>query len=397
MATGRKWSGRGKAGVKTISMLHDTEEAVRELFDNMGSGVAIYEPVRNGRDFVFRDINKAGERISNVRKGDVVGKSVVKVFPSIKKMGLFGVFQSVWRTGKPRRHPVSLYEDRRLSQWVENYVYRLPLGYIVAVYDDVTDGKLAEEKILKRDARIEALFEAIPDMIFIFNGAGVFTGFKPVKKYREYSFPAHFLGKRVSRVFPRDVGRKFMSHIRGALESGLERVFEYRLRQGSELVYFEARFVVSGVDEVLAIVRDVTERRRVEDELRFAAELLDSATDSIFLHDLDGNFVYVNQTACKLRGYSREELLSMNLHDLDVPEYAKKIKSHMRGLVRCGEAIFETAQYRKDGSVLPMEVHSKIIERDGVKLVLSVSRDITDRKIIEELLEKSRKDFKGLS
>lgn len=140
--------------------LRESEERFRQLFDSMSSGVAVYAAKNDGEDFIFTDINKSGERISQVKKEQVVGKSVLWLFPGVKKIGLFDVFKQVWKTGKPMRHPVSLYKDERIAQWVENYVYKLPSGEIAAMYDDVTEQKKMEEEARKRLKELEIIYKA---------------------------------------------------------------------------------------------------------------------------------------------------------------------------------------------------------------------------------------------
>src|SRR5690606_5049254 len=127
--------------------LKQSEARFRNLFSNMSAGVAIYGVVEDGKDFIFREINPAVERIENVRRVDVIGKSVLEVFPGVKEFGLFEVFQRVWRTGIPEQHPVSEYRDGRISGWRENTIYRLPSGEVVSIYEDVTGKKQAEEAI----------------------------------------------------------------------------------------------------------------------------------------------------------------------------------------------------------------------------------------------------------
>jgi len=127
--------------------LTQKEAMYRGLFDNMSGGVAVYEAVNDGQDFIFKDFNKAGEEIENTKRETLLGRKVTEVFPGVTEFGLFEVFQRVWRTGIPELHPVSLYKDNRLMGWRENYVYKLPTGEIVAVYNDVTERKIAEEKI----------------------------------------------------------------------------------------------------------------------------------------------------------------------------------------------------------------------------------------------------------
>jgi PAS domain S-box-containing protein len=134
-----------------------SEARFRGLFENMSSGVAVYEAKGGGEDFIFKDINKAVERIEKVRREDVVGKSVMGAFPGVRDFGLFEVLQRVYRTGKPERFPATLYEDERISGWRENYVFRLPSGEVVAVYDDITERKQAEDEINRKSSVLEAI------------------------------------------------------------------------------------------------------------------------------------------------------------------------------------------------------------------------------------------------
>ncbi|MBL7152596.1 MAG: PAS domain S-box protein [Phycisphaerae bacterium] len=136
-------------------VLVKSEDRFRQLLDNMSSGVAVYEARDDGQDFVFVDFNHAGERINDIKREDLIGKSVLEVFPGVKDFGLFDVFQEVWRTGEPEHYPVSFYEDERIAGWRENYVYKLPSGEIVAVYDDITERKQAEEQLWRTRAELE--------------------------------------------------------------------------------------------------------------------------------------------------------------------------------------------------------------------------------------------------
>lgn len=142
------------------------------------------------------------------------------------------------------------------------------------------------------------------------------------------------------------------------------------------------------IESIAADIGGIISRLRIERDLLLKAQLLDNSTDSIFLHDTEGNFIYVNERAHKDLGYTRDELLNINLHDLDLPEYAKLIDSRMADLGRTGEADFESAHFRKDGSVMPVEVHVRMIKMDGRDLILNATRDITERKKAEEELKK---------
>ena len=176
-----------------------------------------------------------------------------------------------------------------------------------------------------------------------------------------------------------------------ALDKGIQKVDELFQKKNGERFWVEITATPARRDGefkyYLANWVDITERKRAEETLEFSAKLLDSASDSIYVSDLDGNLIYVNETAYRSRGYSKEEMLSMNLNQLNVPEYAKLIKPRMQEMMREGQATFETAHFRKDKSIIPIEAHIRLIETGGKKLLLNIARDITERKQAEERVE----------
>jgi len=142
--------------------LKEYQAKFRALFDNVSSGVAIYETRNEGEDFVFVDFNPAAEEIEHIKKEELIGKSVAEVFPGVKEFGLLEVFQRVYKTGTPEHLPISIYKDERIAGWRENYIYRLPSGQIVAVYDDVSARKRNELMTRMTDQ----CFKAIADYTY---------------------------------------------------------------------------------------------------------------------------------------------------------------------------------------------------------------------------------------
>lgn len=162
-------------------------------------------------------------------------------------------------------------------------------------------------------------------------------------------------------------------------------------RKDGSLVYFEVQTIlieVEGRKVIASYSRDITDRRRAEDELRFKSFLLDNASDTIIVHDFDGNIIYVNDTACQHAGYTKKELLNMRLQDLVASGRGKLEKEHTRMLFNNGRAVFELVHKRKDGSVVPVEVHTRIIELGEKKVVAGIARDISERKKAEKAIKR---------
>lgn len=147
-------------------------------------------------------------------------------------------------------------------------------------------------------------------------------------------------------------------------------------------------------------IKDITDRKRSEEELKFRALLLDSASDSVFVLHPDGRFIYVNEAAYKSRGYTKDELMAMHLEDLDSPESFAKVPGRVKTLFEKGSITFEAEHKRKDGSFMPVEVSARLIEHKGEQVIISTTRDLTERNRTQEelarykfFLDKASEDF----
>lgn len=134
-----------------------------------------------------------------------------------------------------------------------------------------------------------------------------------------------------------------------------------------------------------------SEQRLIESENRYR-KIFESANDGIIIHDTKGKIIDVNQNMFERLGYTKEEMLNMSLGDLVTPEYSKKIRKRVKQLEEEGVAIFDSADRRKDGTMMPVEVSARIIVHNGQKVILSIVRDATERKMVENLILASLKE-----
>jgi PAS domain S-box-containing protein len=148
-------------------------------------------------------------------------------------------------------------------------------------------------------------------------------------------------------------------------------------------------------------VTDISERKRMENELRKSEEnfrvIFDNANDAIFITDREGHFLEVNDMACQRLGYSREELTRMSPQDIDDPEFVPLLPGRIKGVKSVRHDKFETVNITKSGQRIPTEVSAKVIRYNGRPAGLAIARDITEHKKTVEMLQRANGKLNLLS
>lgn len=250
----------------------------RVLFDNVSSGVAIYEARNDGEDFVFVDFNSAGEEIEHIAKDELIGKSIVEMFPGIKEFGLLEVFQRVYKTGTPEHHPISIYKDERIAGWRENYVYKLPSGQIVAVYDDVSARK--HNELMTR--MTDQCFKAIADYtygweVWVSPDSRVLWTNPAVKRVTDYSIKELMaMSDYPMCLICEDDRNRIGKAFRSALEGSTGNDVEFRIeRKDGKKVWVAMSWQPIYDDKGNSLghresIRDITTRKKAEQSLEKA-------------------------------------------------------------------------------------------------------------------------------
>ncbi|OQY03356.1 MAG: hypothetical protein B6I20_05190 [Bacteroidetes bacterium 4572_117] len=125
------------------------------------------------------------------------------------------------------------------------------------------------------------------------------------------------------------------------------------------------------------------------------------SSDEIFLADLNGNFIEINQLVCEKLGYTRDELLEMSFIDLKTQKYKPFVSKNLKKIKNEGFHTYETENVSKTGKVISVEMKSRLINCSGTKMIISIARNITERKAVEKKMfsailkteEKERKRF----
>lgn len=148
---------------------------------------------------------------------------------------------------------------------------------------------------------------------------------------------------------------------------------------------------------LLSIGLDVTDRKEDEKKLKLFRLLLDHSSDAIeIIEPLSMRFLDINETECKTLGYTREEMLSMSVFDIDPMLDADSMEEINHQLLQTGSLQTERMHRRKDGSIFPVEVNVTLVKHDK-SYMLGIARDITERKIAEQSLRESEEKFHSIT
>jgi PAS domain S-box-containing protein len=144
--------------------------------------------------------------------------------------------------------------------------------------------------------------------------------------------------------------------------------------------------------------KEIAERRLFEEKLvrseLTSRTILDASSDAVFLETLDGRIMDCNQSACALYGYSREEFLAIMVADLVPPEIAAALQDVIAEELRSGGFFVESKNMKKDGSLFPCEVRSRLVTIEGEDLIVVFVHDVTDRVRAEEEIRQLNESLK---
>ena len=272
---------------------------------------------------------------------------------------------------------------------------------------DITDRKRAEEALRASEELFRSYLEYAPDGIYLSDVAGNFLyGNRKCEEiigyWREELIGKNFLELNIlSENSLNKAAQLLQANIEGK-STGPDQI-ELISKEG-RLIPVEINTSVvqrMGQEIVLAFVRDITDRKRAEEALRESEEkyrwVLDNITDVITVMDMNLRFTYVSPSIMRMRGYTDEEATVQTFEQAMTPEslqivakvFEEEMKLEASGTADPGRSrILELEQYRKDGSIVWME-NSLSFMRDKAQKpvgIISVSRDITDRKQAKEKL-----------
>jgi len=268
---------------------------------------------------------------------------------------------------------------------------------------EITEHKQAEEALRESEEKYRRLFELSPIGITTVDMKGVITSCNSAV-YKEGGYPVNELvGKHVSKIAPirvRDIPkhmRTFSSIIRGKTPKPFEAAYN---RKDGTIGWTEIHTALLEADGrklgVMVLQKDITERKKIEEERRVYVAGIDNANEGIAFTKMNGDMLYFNKSACRIFGYTPAEMKEINISKFSATSAdGKKLEGSLR---EKGEFFGEIIGVRKNGETFPATLSVSIVNDDKGNPIgrMGVFSDITERKQMEEALQESEEKYRSI-
>jgi PAS domain S-box-containing protein len=274
---------------------------------------------------------------------------------------------------------------------------------IVGIAIDMTEQQRVEEELRRSEARQRALLEAIPDMVFRIRRDGIFLDFSappgaptliPAEHIREFNVRNLPLSEQALK--------DSLAAYERAIDTGIIQTVEYSINNPQGTEYFESRIVRSGPDEVVSIVRNITERVKAAADLRasekkFSMLFYTSPLPMLITHLKTGRYVDINERGLDLLERQRDEVIGRTSEELGAWLRLGGTKRFIRQLRKQGAVRNMELSFRiRPGDVREILVSAAIIEIDGEECIFWAATDITERKRMDEELRLSQQRLRQI-
>lgn len=279
----------------------------------------------------------------------------------------------------------------------------------VHILRDITERKRAQKQVQESEKKYRAIFNNFPDLYYRTDLNGIITTLSPSVKRLSGWAPEDLIGHPAIEIYPFPEQRAGL--LDTLLRMGEVHGYEITLRKkdGRQIqASVSCHFIYDDAgkpDAIEGTIRDIDEKKRMEIALQESEEkfreIFNSANDGIQLHEiredgLPGKFIDVNDAACRMVLYNREELLEMNPLDLTTDYHSRPLEQIGEEIRTRGSAIFESEHRRKDGGIVPVEVNAHVVVIQKRRVVLSVIRNLTRRKRDEAAFRRLSADHSAI-
>lgn len=378
-----------------------------------GIGIGIHDEHKH-----FLAVNQALADINGAAISEHIGKTIYDILPSMLASNVDLLFDQVIKTGQPLLNIEVQGETSSQpgipKYWLVNFFPTFledgTVSGLGTVVFEITERKRAESLLYKRQQEFIALVENAPDIIARFDKDLRYLYINSAVE-KELGVPAEeFIGtiyREEIKIVESDISLE--AELRETFRTGKERRIEYRYRTNQRLKYYQARYVPEfgrdgNVESLLVVTQDITPIRLAEINLRQSEHkyktLTENIPDSIVRTNRDMRCLYANPAIEKHTGISIQAFIGKTLFDIGFPtDFANQLQTWFQEVFTSGEKTVKEFTFASPGGLSFNQVMF-VPEKNNagdVESVLSVTRDITEIKNIQEALRLSEQEFRSLS
>jgi len=401
-------AGAGAKESGAFRALRKSEERFKAMFEHLSSGMAIYQAVDAGADFMFMDFNPAAERITRISREQVLGRRLSALFPGMEDSGLMETLRRVWQSGRAEHLAPFYYRDEVREGWRENRVYRLPTGEVVALFDDVTERIRTEEALQQKIRELETFVNNIPHMAWLKDidsnfilanqAFGEAVGLDP--EYLRNNTCAVCFGDGMAAKMKQDDQRVIESKTPICVEeSVVDRHGQTRHLETSKSPILDDQGEVVGT---VGVAVNITERKEAEEAVKKSEERLRNVLEEIPQLAVsllpDGSIAYANRHFLELTGWRREDVLGSDWFELFISDSnRRRIRHAFRNTMASGDvgdfSRYENEILLRDGQ-RRLIAWSNVLTKDsqgGIRDVTCMGVDLTEQLEAKEAAEAANK------
>jgi PAS domain S-box-containing protein len=255
---------------------------------------------------------------------------------------------------------------------------------------DITEKRESEYIIKQQKETLNGIIMSVPDLFFIFDDKGYFLDVFCSDESSLAMPVAELKGKRITEVFPGDAGESYLKRISECLRENRLITFEYSFSDGTVTKYWEARLSPMGVNRVVAISRDISQRVIKDSEFKRLSIAIENSPAAVVITDLNANAVYVNPAFTDMTGYTWYEIQGKNMRIVQSGKTDSSTYKALWSTIRAGrEWRGEWQNRKKDGDLFWEDIAiSPIFDEKGkLSNYLAIKQDITERKKNEEKIK----------
>ena len=272
---------------------------------------------------------------------------------------------------------------------------------MVGMVEDITERRRAEEKLQASEAELKALFEAMSDIVLVLDRDGCCLRVASANPSLLYRPAQEQIGKTLHETLPPGKADLLLDHVRRALDTGRTASVEYSLTMEDRERWFSANVSPMSGDRVVWVAHDATGSKEMEAALRESEEryraVMEQSVEAIYLYDADTKQVLESNAAFQeMIGYTAEELRRLRIYDFIAHEPDDIDRNVERSLREERRRIGERIYRRKDGTDIIVDTSATVISYGGRMALCAVSRDVTERKRLEDAVREREEHFRAL-